>query len=172
MASVVLVSQTGNNVPVPDKCIEHMKTVKNMISDMGIDGEQYLPVPEPTEAIELLVKFLDNYDTLPFDGEHCKFKGNFFQDVPFQTLSYFFNVADFLACELGLVHAGKHIADRLNNKSVADIRKVCAIEDDFTKEENENDRVMQKVQKLLDDAEHASLKQQTNSDGADKMEQD
>ena len=142
-----------------------------MIADMGIEGEQYLPVDEPTEAIELVIKFVDNFDTLPWDNEHNTHKANFFKDVPFATLAYFFNVADVLECELALVHVGKHVADRLNNQSVSQIREACQIENDFTKEENDNDRVMQKVHRLLDDAKNAA-NNKTEQDDDDKMEQD
>ncbi|KAL7118523.1 hypothetical protein ACP275_02G007200 [Erythranthe tilingii] len=134
---IILVSSDGHTFEIDEDVAEHSLTIKNMIEDGCADN----PIPLPNVASETLAKVIEYCkrltkapDTGAADSPTQQPK------TEFPNLFELILAANYLNIKSLLDDKCQSVADQMKGMSVEEVRKLFNIENDYTKEEEDDVR--------------------------------
>lgn len=145
---------------LPKKIVEKSVTIKHMITDLGEDNDEPIPLLEITsDVLGKVVEWLavvreekvstseENKDEEylteeTYDGQFSEFETHYFDPtiVTQETLFAIIVASNFLDIKSLLDRACKQVANKIKGKTPQEIRDTFNIKNDFTPEEEEEIR--------------------------------
>ncbi|KJE95764.1 skp1, variant [Capsaspora owczarzaki ATCC 30864] len=148
MSQIKLQSSDGREFTVDAKAAKMSETIKNMLEDLGGDGENAIPVPNVTGAIlEKVIQYCLHHKDDVAKPEEDETKAKKQEDIDSWdadfcrvdqgTLFEMILAANYLDIKPMLDLTCKTVANMIRGKTPDEIRKLFNIKSDFSPEEEE-----------------------------------
>ncbi|KAL7156416.1 hypothetical protein ABFS83_02G007300 [Erythranthe nasuta] len=136
---IILVSCDGHTFEIDEDVAEHSLTIKNMIEDGCADN----PIPLPNVASETLAKVIEYCKRLTKAPDTRAADSPTATEQPETEIPNLFELimaANYLNIKSLLDDKCQSVADQMKDMSVEEVRKLFNIENDYTKEEEDDVR--------------------------------